>query len=165
MTDDSADLADVLTGELAEWVAVLPAYQRDLITNMLADRDPTTVAVAWLSSTGAADTAPFGAVRAGATLFYDNLLKQMQLLLCGGTDFEEERQQLLRDARAGRAMFVTGIATALAPVVGAAAVVIAPAVALVLAVVARAGAGAACETLSSMIAEREAAGEAGGAPP
>lgn len=164
MTNDLADLEDVLTGDVAEWVAVLPSYQRDLINNMLVDRDPTTVAVAWLSSSGPADTAPLGAARAGATLFYDNLLKQIQLLLCGGTDFEEERTRLLSDARAGRAMLVTGIATAVAPIVGAAAVVIAPAVALVLAVVARAGADAACETLSRMITQREAAGDAGEAP-
>ncbi len=158
MTGDLAALEKVLTGELAEWIGVLPAYQRNLINDMLVDRDPTTVAIAWLSSSGPADTAPFGAVRAGATLFYDNLLKQMQLLLCDGSSFEEERTQLLRDARAGRAMLVTGIATVLAPVVGAAAAVLAPAVALVLAVVARAGADAACETLTTMVAEREAGG-------
>jgi hypothetical protein len=160
------ELAKALAGDVGDWVGVLPDYQQELLNTMLVNSEPTAVAIAWLTGTGPRDTAPFGGIRAAASLFYDRLLEQMRLLLCTGEGFDEERAQLIRDARAGRAAIVTLIATAIAPHVDAAPVVIAPVVALTLAVVSGAGVDAICDTLESMIAERRARDETSdGSPP
>lgn len=149
-------LSDALIGNLEEWVAGLPEYQQHLVKDLLATRPPAEAAQAWLNSSGPPrDTAPFGGIRTGANLFYEKLLRQIHLLLCGEAEYAEERQQLIRRARAGQATVVTAVATAVAPHVGATAVLIAPAVALTLAVVGGASREAACETLASMIARRE----------
>lgn len=155
------EMQEVLTGDLDAWVQSLPRYQQQLLDRMLADRDPIEVALAWLTSAGPTDTAPFGGVRTGVNLFFEKLLEQIHLLMCERSpSYEQERGQLLASAKAGRATLITFVATAVAPHVGAAAALIAPAVAIVLAVVGRAGSEAWCETLSAMIAERRALTEA-----
>lgn len=154
------ELARALTGDLDDWVGVLPPYQQDLLRDMLSRNDPVEVSITWLSTSGPNDTAPFGGVRQGASLFYDKLLEQVRILLCGSTGFEQERAQLVRDAHAGRAVIVTGVAGAVAPAIGASPVVLAPVIALTLAVVSRAGIQTICETLDSIIAARSSATEA-----
>jgi hypothetical protein len=148
------EFANALTGGLDDWLAALPRYQRDILEEMLDGSDPTDVALAWLSTTGPRDTAPYGGARAGASLFYEKLLEQIQILLCGDEGYEEERAQLLREARAGRSAIVGAIAATVAPAVGAAPVVIAPPIAIILAILVAAGTNALCETLERMIADR-----------
>lgn len=150
------ELGEALVGDLQDWVAGLPGYQQRLVNDLLATRLPDEAAQAWLNSSGPPrDTAPFGGIRTGVNLFYGKLLRQIHLLLCGESEYLEERQQLIRDARAGQTTIVAAIATAVAPHVGATPVLIAPAVALTLAAVGGASREAACETLAGMIAEHE----------
>jgi hypothetical protein len=153
------ELERALTGDLTDWLAALPNYQRELLDDMLAHKEPTDVALLWLSTTGPRDTAPFGGARVGAALFYEKLLEQIQVLVCGEQGYDDERAQLLRDARAGRSAIVACIASSVAPAVGAAPVVIAPPVAIILAILVAAGTNTLCETLENMIAERQGANE------
>jgi hypothetical protein len=137
---------------LEDWLSALPGYQQNVISQMLSDSEPVPVAIAWLNASGQTDTAPFGTVRLGASLFYQKLLEQLQELLCGSSpDYEAERGQLVVGAKAGQAAVVTMVSDTIAPVVGVSPVLLAPAVALTLFVIAKAGRETACEVLSQMI--------------
>lgn len=143
----------LLGGDTKEWVSALPNYQRLLIEEMLKTQSPTEVAIAWLTSSGPMDTAPFGAVRGGPTLFYGNLLKEIQKLLCGDEGYEAERANLVGIGSTSKMALVGVISTALAPHVGAAAVVLGPAVTMALAVLANAGHETVCEALAAKISD------------
>jgi hypothetical protein len=152
------ELAEALTGELNDWVTALPPYQQELITQMLVGRDPTAVSLAWLSSTGPANTEPYGAIRNVPNLFYDSLLSQLQALLCSEKEYVSERKELINSAKAGRAALVTAASGYIAPHLGVSAILIAPAVALTLATAAKAGQDSFCATLSQLIEDRKSAG-------
>ena len=115
-----ADLAAAFTGELTDWLEALPGrYQRETINKMLVGRDPIEVSLAWLSSTGPANTEPFGAIRNTPNVFYDSLLEQLQSLLCGKKDYIKERDDLKGSINAGRATIVTAVSGYIAPHLGA----------------------------------------------
>lgn len=121
---------------------------------MSATDDPASAALSWLESAGPSDTALLGAVRNGASLFYEKMLEQLRIFLCDETAYQDERKQLLHEARAGRTATIMVIAGAIGHTIGVAAVLIAPPIALTLAVVTAAGTDAACETLGKMIEDR-----------
>lgn len=156
MTDSgAANLERLLGDDIEEWTSSLPSYQRSSIENMLASQDPTEVAISWLTSSGPKDTAPFGGVRTGAILFYENLLKEIQKLMCGSSDYDQERKALVNAASAGKMLIVSTVSIAVAPHVEAAAVVIGPAVAIVLALLSNSGKATLCEGIEMMLADRE----------
>lgn len=141
------------------WVNALPAYQQSVLRKMLEVAEPEDVAAAWLGATGHEDTATYGSVRLGASLFYRNLLEELRSLLCEPDGaYLSERTDLVATSKAGHAAVVTFVSGTLAPAVGVSPVLIAPAVALTLFVLARAGRETACELLDGMIASREAGG-------
>lgn len=152
----AANLDSLLGGGIEEWTGSLPSYQRSAIEKMLASQEPTEVAISWLTSSGPKDTAPFGGVRTGATLFYENLLKEIQKLMCGSSEYDQERKDLVTAASAGKMLIVSTVSIAVAPHVGAAAVVIGPAIAIVLALLSNSGKATACEGIKMMLADREA---------
>lgn len=156
-TMEVPEMEDLIQGDLQDWISGLPTYQRSLINQMLETQDPAEVAIAWLTSTGPKDTAPFGGVRAGATLFYENLLAEVQKLLCGGDGYEQEREQL-KNAGAWTNMLIVGfVSTSIAPHVGAAAIVLGPVVAIILALLSKSGKATICDGIAAMIEERAAA--------
>lgn len=149
------DLAVALTGGLTDWLEALPAYQRDTINKMLEGRDPIEVSLAWLSSTGPANTEPFGAIRNAPNVFYDNLLEQLQSLLCSNKSYIKERDDLKGSIKAGRATLVTAVSGYVAPHLGASPILLAPAVALILAVLTKTGSDSLCTTLNQLIEDRK----------
>jgi hypothetical protein len=153
---ETAGMNGLLGGDIQEWTSSLPSYQRSVIENMLASQDPTEVAISWLSSSGPKDTAPFGGVRTGATLFYENLLKEIQKLMCGSSDYDQERKALINAGSAGKMLIVSTVSIAVAPHVGAAAVVIGPAVAIVLALLSNSGKATVCDGIEMMLSDRAA---------
>ena len=159
MSGDELDLS----GNLESWISALPSYQSRTISIMLAGREPESVALTWLQLSGPEDTVPLGAVRAGARLFLDRLIEELKILLCSDGDdyYENERQNLLKQAKAGRAALIALIAAALAPHVGASAALIGPPIAIVLALVGRAGQSATCEALQGLISSRGSQLESG----
>lgn len=153
---DTPDFQGLLHGEPAEWLTALPTYQRSLIGQMLQTQSPTEVAVSWLATSGPKDTAPFGGVRAGASLFYDNLLTEVQRLFCGHDRYAQEREELKSAASWTKMGIVSFIAMTIGPQVGASAVVIAPVVAMILAVLSSAGKETVCDGIKVLIADRAA---------
>ncbi len=148
------ELGELVSGDLDEWLDVLPGYQRARLQSMLVTRDPLEVATAWLDASGPMDTAPFGATKSTGERFFDNLLNEMKKLFCGDATYESELKELLSAGNGTKMFLVAGISTVLAPHVGAAAAVIAPAVTLVLAVAGKAGAATACGSLTDIIEAR-----------
>lgn len=152
MSNSAVSTVDsLLIGDIQDWVSTLPQYQGDLIKQMLTSQSPEEVAISWLTSSGPADTAPFGAIRAGASLYYINLLRELQKLLCGNTEYQEERKTLATLSSTSKLAIVSLISTAIAPNVGGAAVVIAPVVTIALGLLASAGRSTACEALDTAI--------------
>lgn len=151
-------LGDLLSGDMDEWLATLPEYQRQSIAVLLSDHDPVHVATIWLANSGPQDTAPFGGIRTAANNFYDNILQELQKAICGSEEYAAERKELAEATKGGGELLLVGaLSTAIAPHVGAAAAVIAPAVALTLGIVANAGKASACEALEDLIEHRSAA--------
>lgn len=142
----------LLSGDMDEWLAALPEYQRQSIADLLDDHDAVQVATIWLENSGPKDTAPFGGIRTAASNFYDNILKELQKAICGGEEYASERRQLAEATKGGGKFLLVGaLSTAIAPHVGAAAAVIGPAVALTLGIVANAGKATACDALEELI--------------
>jgi hypothetical protein len=149
------DPAQILSGDLSEWISVLPTYQQKLLKPMLEEAEPDQVAQLWLAASGPQDTAPFGGIRKGAVRYYENVLAELKKLFCGSEEYENERRKLAQAAGGGQMLVVGTVSTAIAPHVGTAAAVIGPAVALILVVLSRAARSSACETLDLMIEECE----------
>ncbi len=151
------ELESVLQGDVHEWLEGLPPYQRSLVEEMVQRSDDLPdVAISWLAASGPRDTAPFGGVRGGATLFYDNLLTEIQQLFCGEDRYKSEREELKSAAAWTKMGIVSFVAFAIGPHIGVSAVVIAPAVAIVLAVLSRAGRNTVCGRIAALIADRSA---------
>jgi hypothetical protein len=144
-----------LSGSTSEWVGALPRYQQTTVNAMLASADQEAVTLSWLESAGVEHTAPLGAMRTGARLFYDKLLEELHSFLCTSDSYDSERRQILRQAQAGKATLIAGITAAIAPHVGASAALIGPPVAITLAMVGRASRAATCEALGQFIQERQ----------
>lgn len=140
-------------GDPEQWIDALPGYQRSIISTMSQEYELEEVAVAWLTTSGSKDTAPFGGVKAGATLLYKNVLLEMQKLLCGDPQYDTERKQLFSAGEITRATVISGASVAVAPLLGSSAVLIAPVVALVFVILARAGVATACQGLTELLEE------------
>lgn len=149
------------SGSINEWLAALPSYQQDTMSGLLQCSNELDAAVAWLESAGPDQTAPLGAIRVGASLFLDKLLTEVHAFLCTSSDsYQTERSQLLQRAQAGKASLIALITAAVAPQLGAAAVLLAPPVAITLAIVGRASRAATCEAVVALIEERKSAADA-----
>lgn len=142
-----------------DWMDALPPYQRRIVSTMLIGTDPLQAADTWLQASGPKDTAPFGAGAGRVNIFLLNLMREMYKLICTNDGYATDREQLVSAATAGKSTFVAAIATALAPSLGAAAVVISPAIVLVLSVCYNAAVSSGCQALYSRISELEAAGD------
>jgi hypothetical protein len=148
--------ADLFEGNSDDWVQALPPYQQRLIDSMLSSREPVDAATAWLSASGPTNNAPLGAVHRAANLFYDNLLVEIQALICTNKGYAAERKSLSSSAGAGKTAFIIAVSDAVAPHVGTTPVLLGPAIALTFAVLARAGKDSVCTTLAELIESRKA---------
>lgn len=143
-----------LDGDVSAWLEALPPYQEQTLRHMLESATPEEAAITWLEHSGPEHTAPLGALRTGANIFYDKLLAELRELFCGGERYAEERSSLIKEAKAGRAALIALVSAALAPHLGVAAVLIGPPIAIALAIIGRAGEGTACEAISTVIQRR-----------
>jgi hypothetical protein len=68
---------------------------------MLSSREPIDVATARLSASGPVNNVPLGAAHRATSLFYDNLLIEIQALICTNKGYAAERKELSAKAEAG----------------------------------------------------------------
>lgn len=146
-----SDLNELFSGSPDEWLRALPGYQAQGVAQLLRQRTPEEAAISWMSGAGSNDTAPFGGVKNAASLLYQNVLIEIRKLLCGDRSYQEERQQVLALAGAGKTAIVAAISVAIGPHLGTAAVFIAPVVAIILSIVARASTSTVCEAMADLI--------------
>lgn len=118
-------------GDGAQWLDGLPKYQRDLIAQLLSSGStPEEAAEQWLTVVPC-DTAPFGA-EPNSRQFMDRVWDEVAAFLCGDLKYDADRKRLLAESKATHAYVVGAISTAIGPVVGVSAPLVAPMVALLL---------------------------------
>lgn len=120
---------DAFAGPTTQWLAVLPAYQRRVVEQLLAGgRTPEQAIDLWLSASGAKDTVKFGG-GPSASLVRDKFMEQLHQLLCGGEAFADERSEIAKLVGSREAM-VAYLTTGLAAHLGTSEAWIAPIVVL-----------------------------------
>lgn len=142
-------LEKLIVGDEEAWIAALEPYQADHIRSLRKQgRTPEEAAEVWLTIQGPSNTFPFGGdpTRRFRSLFYDRLLKEVEEFICGAERYQVDREKLLGELKPTHAYVISSISVAVAPVLGAAAPLIAPAIALVLYTTARLGVNAWCAT-------------------
>jgi hypothetical protein len=145
------------------WLDALPMYQQKIITQLLSEGlSPEDAATRWLSAS-IKDTFPFGGVRGGKP-FLERVVDELEAFLCGDTKYETERAKLLAEAKPTQLFVVSVISLAIAPIVGASAVFLAPAISLLLITVTKLGLNAWCtmrkETKDTITKQLEVSTEA-----
>lgn len=151
-----SDIEFFFTGAIDEWVSALPSYQARTIREMIANEgDPAVVAEKWLGASIAENTVPLGAVRVGADVFYDNLLKELKKLLCTREAYAAEKKGLIKQLSLGRTAAATYIASAISPEIHVSSTILVPALVLIFAVISNAGSESICAALTEMITKRQ----------
>lgn len=123
------------TSEPDSWIATLPSYQRNTITEMRArGASYEDIASIWIAA-GASNTAPFST---GGPLqpdpgFLEKLRREVRAYVCGDKKYDKDRKQLIAGGKEIHAFVISGMSVGIAPFVGAASIVIAPLIALLLA--------------------------------
>ncbi|MED4601595.1 hypothetical protein P9314_12870 [Paenibacillus validus] len=136
-------LEDILKKD-TNWLDALPAYQNKSIHELLEQgKTYEEVAIIWLTANGSENTYPFGSQNT-KSLFFEKLMEEVEKFICREDTYAEEKKQLFTQFKAGDVYVITFISTAIAPIVGASASLIAPAIALILMTVLRMGLNAWC---------------------
>jgi anti-sigma-K factor RskA len=127
-------LQDLFDEAPEEWLAALPRYQRLRVDALLAQEgDFEEAAEKWLTARPE-HTAPFGATRQ-PTIFKEKLWEEIEKFLCGDAAYAAEREKLAQQRPIVHSYVVAVISAAIAPVLGASGVFLAPAVVLLLATI------------------------------
>src|SRR5690349_15767153 len=127
-----ATFEEIFTGNEAEWIDVLPVYQRNTINALIAQgKSYDEIAIAWLSASGPTNTFPFGAQR-GSQIFYEKLLEEIEKFLCREDCYSEDRKKLMTGAEVTKTLAISSISEAIAPVLHASTPYLAPVVSLAL---------------------------------
>lgn len=141
------DIDSLFSGNPREWVDELPEYSKAPINQLLEQGCSfDEIAEQWVSAT-AANTFRLAATQDKRVDngFVMNVKKEIREFLCGAK-YKKEREGLFGKGSVARLVIVSTIATAIAPTVGVAAVVITPVVALVLASMGKIAINAWCQT-------------------
>ncbi len=139
---------EVLLNKEANWIDLLPSYQKKSIYQLIEQgMTYEEIALNWLTANGPSNTHPFGANNT-KSLFYEKLMEEIEGFICREDKYTEEKKQISTQFKAGDVYILTFISTAIAPVVGASAVLIAPAIALILMTILRMGINAWCSLRS-----------------
>jgi hypothetical protein len=129
---------------LDEWLSALKPYQEKHIRALLdSGRTVEEAADLWVSAKGLDGTIVFGGSR-DSKPFLDRFKAEFKKFICGDQAYDEERKKLVGIGSAGKTAVISGISTAIAPHVGASAVLLIPSVALLLHVVGKIGIRAWC---------------------
>lgn len=137
--------------ELEDALASLPAYQSSTIEKLIEKNGVEKAAEIWLESMGPKETKHFG----GEIVPVDNksslsLAKkckfQLDMLLCGHPDYQEEYQKFIGQGKAITIASATLIAEWLAPIVGISIVLLNPFVLLILHTIIKMGLKTYCMT-------------------
>lgn len=113
---------EIVSESLDEWLTTLKPFQRNTIKNLLQNNDGNEEKVAelWLNSFGPINTATYGGVPTSASNknYFKSLKSELNKLICGDEDYEEEKKQILDGGHLLNVAASAKIASLLAPVIG-----------------------------------------------
>lgn len=140
-------LDELLTGNVAEWLEALPAYQRDPLRELIERGLPVDEVIDRWTSASAENTYRFGTeLRTGdKSLFREKFLLELEGFLCGSDKYSKEREGLFGEKSAARTYVVSAIAVGIAPYLGVTGAFLAPIVALTLASLGKISVNSWCE--------------------
>lgn len=147
--------AAALFEDSVDWVQQLPAYQQELVRQLLAGGAAEEEAAAHWLTANLQNLAPFGGEARARTLFFRKFLDEVHDFLCSDGRYGKEREEVVKQFSLGQTSAVTGISLALAGPLAAASPFLAPAVALILVTVSKMGLNAWC----AMMTERRTTSE------
>ncbi|ARI78807.1 hypothetical protein [Halobacillus mangrovi] len=84
--------------EESNWLDTLPNYQRDLVNELLSYYSYEEAAVTWLESS-TSNTSPFSGQPQPEKKYFEYVKKEVHKLLCGDTNYEAERHELVQLAQ------------------------------------------------------------------
>lgn len=128
------------------FIDCLKPYQQEIISQLLSGSDEEGAAKMWLSSNGPLNLRQFGGVPgAGGDAFYDRFVAEFRKFVCGGKEYDKEREEFMKVANPAAGFVVTTISVLIATTLGVAVGLIVPAVALLLRVIGKIGVNAWCK--------------------
>lgn len=133
-----------------EWLNVLKPYQKKRIEALFAKGyDYEETAEIWMG-TALKDNSPFS-TQPGHNKYYEELVKEIRKFLCGNSEYDENRQQLVEVTQGltGREQFVSFISAVLGAKLGLAVAFIAPVVVLCIMIVCKISVNAWCNISTS----------------
>jgi hypothetical protein len=134
------------TFSLDDLLEGLKPYQKRSIKTLIASHGEEEAAKKWLAASGPSSTQQFGGQPQGNPQpFWDRLMAEFRLFVCGDKKYKKDRDKLLAQATPTAMFVVSGISSVIASTLGLAAALITPAIAILLHVVGKVGVNAWCE--------------------
>jgi hypothetical protein len=130
---------------LDEWIDELKPYQKNSLTQLLQNNEPTEVAKIWLTSHGAMNTIPFGGIK-DPKPFWDNFVNEFNKFICDDDSYRNEKKEFLKDVPLSKTLLISVISAAIGAQIGFSATFVSPAVALLLFAVGKMTRNAYCAT-------------------
>jgi len=127
------------------WLKALPAYQSDVVEELLKVKSPEDAATAWLEAS-IDNTSPFGGQPQPKRKYLELLKVEVRKLLCGSPEYDNERNELdeLAKSPANKTAIVSMVSAVIGAKVGLAATFIAPAIVIIFIMVAKTSLNAWC---------------------
>ncbi|MEZ6952596.1 MULTISPECIES: hypothetical protein [unclassified Aeromonas] len=142
-----SELNTLPTFSLDELLSALKPYQKTSIESLISAHGEEDAAKKWLAANGPSSTQQFGGQPQGDPRpFWDRLMAEFRLFICGNIKYKKDRDKLLAQATPTAMFIVSGISSVIASTLGLAAALITPAIAILLHVVGKVGVNAWCET-------------------
>lgn len=132
---------------LEEWLKELKPYQKNTIIQLVDKYGEERAAEEWLSSVGPIETAQFGGVASDQNQiksYWSRVKKEFDKLICGHSDYTNEREKLISGGKVIGTGAVTTISVWIAPIVGLSVPILVPAIILLLHTVAKISVKAYC---------------------
>lgn len=132
---------------LDEWYTCLKPYQKNIIEQLVAKYGEERAAEEWLTARGPIQTATFGGAVSNNTDNYWNRFKlEMDKLICGHPNYENERKKFSSAGKSLGLGAVTALSTWLSPIVSVSSAILVPSIILVLHTTSKMGINAYCST-------------------
>lgn len=132
---------------LDEWYICLKPYQRNIISQFVADFGEEVAAEKWLTARGPIQTATFGgdlSKNDDTKTYWSRLRDEFDKLVCGHADYKEERKKILAAGKTIGIGSVTALANWFAPIVCISSPILVPAIILLLHTTSKMGVKAYC---------------------
>ena len=149
------NIEELFAVEPESWINALPTYQKNMVEKLYTEKGSyEEAATAWLTAS-MSTTVPFGTEK-GKSVFFEKVLDELEAFFSGDAKYEDDRIAILKEKSVVQTYVVGVISVALAPILGASAVFLAPVVAIVLVTITKIGINAWLEMRKERKAKEQA---------